>query len=124
LKAKKCFALLLSTVVFGGCAATAPISGETHADLTLKSDVARKISLWAKVDTGCQRIDAIQTEVIRVNPIGTGDSPAARQYGSVDERWVVSLCDRKVPYLVSFTPDGKGGTFYKTSLEKPQKKNN
>jgi hypothetical protein len=94
------------------------MSGETKAGDTLKSDTARNISTWAKIETKCDHIDSIQTKIIKTNPIGTGKSVASREYGSVDEKWVVNLCGTSIPFLVTFTPDGQGGTFFRTSREK------
>ena len=106
--------------MLAACAAPqgkAPITGNTHAGATLKADVAQNISMQAQVQLNCQKVDAIQTEVVKVNPIGTGNSAASRQYGSVDERWIVQLCNQQIPFKVTLTPDGKGGTFFSTSRE-------
>lgn len=109
---------LIALSVIGGCASTTVITGETQAGNTLKSDVARQVSMWAKTQTQCPTVDAIQTQVVRVNPVGTGKTAAARQYGSVDERWVVQLCNQSLPFAVTLTPDGQGGTYFSTSREK------
>jgi hypothetical protein len=105
------FAVLPTLVA---CAASIPISGETRADDTLKSDVIRKISVWAKSDVKCDRVDSIKTQIIQINPIGTGDTPGARKYGSTDERWIVNLCGKSLPFGITFVPDGKGGTYFYT----------
>jgi hypothetical protein len=73
--------------------------------------------MWAKVETKCDRIESIETQVISVNPIGTGNTAGEKKYGSVNERWVVNLCGKSIPFAVTFTPDGQGGTFFSTSRE-------
>lgn len=110
-----------SACALAACAtpqANVPITGNTHAGATLKADVARTISMQAQIQSNCQKIDAIQTEVVKINPVGTGNSAASRQYGSVDERWIVQLCDQQIPFKVTLTPDGQGGTFFSTSRDK------
>ncbi|MGE8637293.1 MAG: hypothetical protein ACN6PR_01535 [Achromobacter sp.] len=96
----------------------APTSGNTHAGATLKADVARNVSMQAQIQSNCQKVDAIQTEVVKIHPVGTGNSAASRQYGSVDERWMVNLCNQQIPFKVTLTPDGQGGTFFSTSRDK------
>ncbi len=109
--------LFIGVLSIVACATPISISGETKAGKTLKSDTARQVSMWAKVETKCDRIDSIETKVISVNPVGTGNTPGSRKYGSVNERWVVNLCGKSIPFSVTFTPDGQGGTFFSTSRE-------
>lgn len=108
---------LVLVFLLTACATPVPISGDTKAGDSLKSDTARQVSMWARVETKCDRIDSIETQVIKINPSGTGNTEAARKYGSVNERWVVNLCGKSVPFSVTFTPDGQGGTFFSTSRE-------
>lgn len=110
--------IVLALLALAGCATRMAVTGDTRAGATLQSDVAQHVSNWAKVETGCKQVDAIQTQLLRENPIGTGKSAAARQYGSVDERWTVQLCGKTIPFAVTLTPDGKGGTFFSTSRER------
>jgi hypothetical protein len=107
--------LAIEVFLLGACVTSVPISGDTRAGSVLKSDEARKVSTWAKSETKCNRVDSIDTKVIAVNPVGTGDTEASRKYGSVNERWVVNLCGMSVPFSVTFTPDGQGGTYTGTS---------
>ena len=100
------------------CATAVPTNGQTTAGSTLKGDTTRFVSMMAKVQEKCELIDSIDTEVIRINPVGTGKTPASMKYGSSEERWKVNLCGKQVPYLVTFTPDGAGGTFFSTAREK------
>jgi hypothetical protein len=74
--------------------------------------------MWAKMETQCKQIDSIQTQALKVNPVGTGETEGSRKYGSVEERWIVNICNKEIPFLVTFTPDGQGGAFFSTSLEK------
>jgi len=99
------------------CATPISISGNTKAGDTLKSDTAKQLSMWARVETKCERIESIDTQVIAVNPAGTGSTEGSKKYGSINERWVVNLCGKSIPFSVTFTPDGQGGTFFSTSRE-------
>lgn len=112
------FTQLAIISLLAACATSIPMSGETRAGDTLKSDTARRISSWARIETKCDRIDSIQTQIVKTNPIGAGQSKASKKYGSVEERWVVNLCGKSIPFAVTFTPDGQGGTFFSTSREK------
>lgn len=99
------------------CSASIPVVGETKAGNVLKSDVSRNLAMWSMATVKCDRIDSIETKVVSANPIGTGGNEMSRKYGSVDERWLVRLCGESIPFSVSFTPDGKGGTFFNISRE-------
>jgi len=111
-------AQVMFTVFLGGCATSAPFSGATVADNTLKSDTAAHLSMLAKFETKCDKVDSIQAETIKVNAVGTdGKSKGCHEYGCVDERWIVSLCGKQKSFLVTFTPDGKGGAYFSTTHE-------
>lgn len=106
------------TFILTSCATTSPISGESKAGDTLKSDVARQISMQAKIYGKCERIDSIQTQILKINPVGSGKTAASVRYGSIEERWVANLCGQNMPFLVTLTPDGEGGTFFSTTRDK------
>jgi hypothetical protein len=108
---------LVAVLSLAACATPISIRGDTKAGDPLKSDTARQVSMWARVETKCDHIESIETQVISVNPIGTGNSEGARKYGSVNERWVVNLCGKPIPFAITFTPDGEGGTFFNISRE-------
>ena len=108
---------LVGVLSVAACATPISISGNTKAGDTLKSDTAKQVSMWARVETKCERIDSIDTEVIAVNSAGTGNTAGSKKYGSINERWVVNLCGKSIPFSVTFTPDGQGGTFFSTSRE-------
>lgn len=110
--------VIMAISTFFGCTSKVLISGESTTGALLKSDTARQVSLMAKIQAKCNEIDSISTQIIKINPIGTGKSMASKKYGSVDERWSVSLCNKNISYLVTFTPDGEGGTYFRTRLEK------
>ncbi|MDD3775519.1 MAG: hypothetical protein PHV08_06135 [Sulfurovaceae bacterium] len=117
-KIKRSTFAIMAISTFFGCTSKVLISGESSAGPLLKSDTTRQVSLMAKIQAKCNKVDSISTQIIKINPIGTGKSAASKKYGSVDERWSVSLCNKNIPYLVTFTPDGEGGTYFSTRLEK------
>jgi hypothetical protein len=100
------------------CATTPPISGESKAGSILKSDVAMQVSTLAKIYASCERIDSFQTKILKINPVGSGKTAASIKFGSVEERWVANLCGQSMPFSVTLTPDGEGGTFFSTHLDK------
>ena len=108
---------LCATLV--ACATVAPMQGNTTAGETLRVDVANSLTGRAKFLANCNGpIDNIQTEVLRTHPPGsTGVSAAAMKYGSIVERWTLNLCAKNVPFTVTFTPDGNGGTFFSSRNE-------
>lgn len=108
---------LVGVLSVSACATPIPIGGNTRAGDTLKSDTVKQVSILARAETKCERIESIDTQVITVNPVGTGNTESAKKYGSVNERWVVNLCGKSVPFFLTFTPDGQGGTFFSTSRE-------
>lgn len=107
---------LLSTL--SGCVASVPVNGKSAAGSALKSDATKTVVMLAKAYTRCDHVESIQTEILRINPAGPKPLPASGQPASVDERWTVAICGCKVPVLVRFTPDGRGGTFFSTTVEK------
>ncbi len=119
---KKLHAALLITMLLGGCATAIPINGQTKAGTTLKSDTANMVIMRAKIYAKCDQVDSINTQIVKVHPVGvTGLSAAAKKYGRTDELWTVSLCGQQVPVSVTFTPDGEGGTFFSTSINTKEK---
>ena len=115
---KFCFLSGILALALMGCAAPIPVSGNTRAGDTLKSDVSRQLAMEAHLYTKCERIDSVTTEVLKTNAVGSGKTPASLKYGSVEERWTVALCGQRVPFQVTLTPDGEGGTYFLTSREK------
>ena len=110
------FVTLSATVMLAACASRT-ITGQTMAGGTLKSDAFRMVASAAAVDAKCRQVDSMKTEVLAINPPGTGDTEAKRRNGSVNERWTVSLCGQTIPYRVTFVPDGQGGTYINTVRE-------
>lgn len=106
---------LISMFFFTGCATPIPFSGITTADARLEADTKRMLAQRAMFVQKCDRVDSIVATVIAIHPVGTGDTEASRMYGSVDERWTVRLCGAERSYAVTFTSDGKGGTYFRTS---------
>ena len=115
----KCILIVAVAVLslLSACATRIPVSGKTVAGDLLKADTTRDLVMRAKLEGNCDQISSIETQILFVSPRGTGRTPAERMYGGVNERWVVNLCGKSIRYLVTFTPDGDGGTFYLISRE-------
>ncbi|MCW8908624.1 MAG: hypothetical protein OQL28_15385 [Sedimenticola sp.] len=121
LNTKLCMSALLFLSTLSGCMAFVPVNGESTAGNVLKSDTKAKVVLLAKAYADCNRIDSIRTEILEFKPIQSELLPAQTRPVRVDERWTVAACGKKVPVLVSFVPDGMGGTYYSVTVEKTEK---
>lgn len=106
--------------ILGGCATGPTVSGDSSASPRLKSDAAQMVSLYAKAASKCERVESIQTHVLRVDPAVKANASGAATEGNIDERWTVRLCGAEMPFLVTFIPDGKGGTFFRVRPDKGQ----
>ena len=115
----KCILIVAVAVLslLSACATPIPTSGKTVAGDLLKADTTRDLARRAKLEWSCDQITSIETQILSVSPRGTGGTPAARTYSGATERWVVNLCGKSIRYLVTFTADGDGGTFYLITRE-------
>lgn len=93
-------------------------TGSTRADDDLYRNAAHDLMARARLNKHCSRVDAFHTE--ELNEIVPGSAEGnnyAFQYGSVIERWTVSLCNTQLTYRVTFTGDGVGSTFFSAVQE-------
>lgn len=112
---KKFFIVAVAVLsLLSACATRIPVSGKTVAGDLLKADTTRDLVMRAKLEGNCDQISSIETQILSVS---LGGTPAARTYSGANERWVVNLCGKSIRYLVTFTPDGDGGTFYLITRE-------
>ncbi|BBA34809.1 hypothetical protein sS8_2864 [Methylocaldum marinum] len=65
---------------------------------------------------GCHYIEHIDSKVLHYEP---SNGTKGHIWGK--EGWMVTGCGKPYPFLVSFTEDGQGGTFY--NLTPVQRKN-
>ena len=110
----------VALAVVTGCATgvNVPMSGTTVAQGKLKADVFRMLPAYAAAATGCtEPIERVHTEIVEAPETVEVDKDGRVRQGRVRERWVVTLCGRGTPFLVTFTPDGKGGSFVSLSRE-------
>ena len=99
--------LLISLLV--ACASTPkiPVAGETIADPILINDTQRVIAMVTDA-MGCNKIENIQT-IITEQVTGEPGAKISK------ENWVAHGCDTTFSYDVTFTEDGKGGTYFSVS---------
>ena len=101
--------------VLTACASTASHSssptfeGETHADPALKIDALSNALLFTSLN-GCSNIGSVSTSVVKPP---SGDPGRER----VEEKWVLTGCDRSFPFSVTLTGDGEGGAFFKVERQ-------
>jgi hypothetical protein len=93
-------------------------TGSTLAGDALYRATAHDLMVRARLHNHCNKVDAIHTETLK--EASSGGVDATRQvlrYGSVEERWTVSLCQRQLPYRVTFTADAGGGIYASIGAE-------
>ncbi len=108
------------TLALTGCATSIPMSGETVAVGKLRRDVLGMLPAYAAVATGCREpITQIHTEIIEAPQALTADDRGHVTAGEFKERWLLTMCGGQEPIIVTFKPDGHGGS--QISLSKGRK---
>jgi hypothetical protein len=87
-------------------------TGETTASPVLIHDAMQNVAMYGRAALRCTDITAVESRVLPAsyvpgNPqyrIGTGTV--------VREAWNVTLCGKQVRFLLTFWPDGSGGTMF------------
>ena len=105
-------------VALTGCGAIqfASIPGESQASLTLKHDVSRLLLAAASHNLGFSADNPNCVEKVSVKSIvRTKILRGTASQGSWKEIWYVKICNKTIPYEVSFLPDGSGGTYFSIS---------
>lgn len=100
------------------CAGSVSIKGQTAAGDILQADTIKSLTRQLKYNKECTKMDYIEVSPVRVSSLGAGESGASKQYGNIEEQWVVNGCGGRFPYKVVFTPDGVGGTFIQVGPER------
>jgi hypothetical protein len=106
--------LLLLGGILSGHGGEVRTSGNSRAGEVLYRDTAHRLAARARSASLCDQVSAIHTEILHEPlPGGQGHGTVVQPYrhGSVEERWTVSLCQRQLPYRVTFTADA-GGSIY------------
>jgi hypothetical protein len=108
------------SLILAGCAtATLSVSPEARgaslADKTLFHDLLKAVGGVGFVDRvyypNAQKSNVIRIEVVA--PYNAGQSWS--------ERWHIQHDGQETAtYIIRFTPDGKGGTYFSTNREKPE----
>lgn len=84
-------------------------SGDSHADANLKKDTMRMVSMLVGAK-GCDSVDHVNTKVLSYEP---SNGQVNHEWGK--EVWKASGCSKNFSFVVSFTEDGSGGTFFSVS---------
>ncbi len=86
-------------------------SGKSVASALLKADTFEAVSAMAMATAKCRSVDAVETNIVDVSQDYQVSQTGLWLKGAVQERWIVTLCDQRLPYRIIFSPDGKGGTY-------------
>ena len=90
-----------STVVkFGG-----EFTGTSNSSDALKRDTLGMIVSMVSLK-GCNTVERVDTKIIFYKPSGRSKN---HRWGR--EEWIAMGCSKKFPFFVTFTGDGRGGTF-------------
>ena len=91
-------------------------TGNTSADATLIHDAFQYVALYVRESLKCPNIELVESEVL---PDGAIKRDPARPEGTgpaTFERWTVTFCGKKRPFLIVFWPSKEGGTMYRVEL--------
>ena len=98
---------LALALILAGCQPNPQITftGQSYADERLRRDALNIVSLFF-TRQGCRSIENVDSTVLFYEP------PRGEE-GHVwgKENWVVAGCSTQRPYAITFTEDGRGGTF-------------
>ena len=112
--------ILLYTMVIGssGIAAESEptFTGSTIADSGLKKDALRTMAMIVHGKLKCDSMDSVDTQSLPIGAQPTvwlppGAGPATY------ERWVVTACSKKQPFIVVFWPAKEGGMMFRIQPE-------
>lgn len=100
------------------CATGPKYHGSTIADSRLRSDTSAIVIGVTRAKSKCQNVDAISMSIVSV-PSDLQANAAGRIVGGGEtvERWLASACGQNVGFIVTFTPDGQGGTYMTVQAE-------
>ncbi len=108
--------------VISGCATmlNSTIPGSSIADAKLKRDVLRNLSRYenaCSLTTDAKRPggDGDVTSFLKIVASSLVESPGPGNGGQWVEIWTVERWGPNADYRITFTPDGRGGTFLKIS---------
>lgn len=112
--------IVLVCVMLISCASTSvvPVSGSTAASPRLQKDALTLLKAAFGAKAGCTAIDSVQTETLSVAADVKANQAGAIVHGIVKERWIAIGCGQRMPLDMTFTPDGKGGTYIGFTLQK------
>lgn len=99
---------------FAGAARTEtfPFTGTTTADMTVARDALKQIQLIGLGKFDCGVIEGVEAEVLPKTYRPEMNHDFTRAANEVHERWTVSLCGRREPFLVGFWPAPEGGVMF------------
>lgn len=105
--------LIAAAFLVASCAVAPPlpVSGNTTTSPRLQKDTIGILSVAFRAKSKCAKIEAVETEILSVDPGVRVNANGVVTEGIIKERWTAIGCGQRVPLDVTFTPDGKGGAF-------------
>ena len=107
--------VLVAAAMLAGSANAAQVRmvGTTTADARLSEDVMRHVMLIANGLLHCSTVTLIEPELLPPSFKPSGGPHAECSAETTYERWNVTLCGKKVPFLVAFWSASVGGTMFR-----------
>jgi len=91
-------------------------TGNTSADETLIHDAFQNIAFYVRESLKCPSIELVEAEVLPEGAVKRDATQAEGTAPAIYERWTVTFCGRKQPFLVVFWDAKEGGTMYRIQL--------
>ena len=91
-------------------------TGNTSADANLIHDAFQNVALYIRESLKCPNIELVESEVLPEGAIKRDPTQPEGTGPATFERWTVTFCGKKRPFLIVFWPAKEGGTMYRVEL--------
>jgi hypothetical protein len=102
----------LSLMATPAAAETLRFHGDTAANGTLIRDALRNVQLVGQGRFECGVISEVEAAVLPASYKLADMQRLAKGADVIYERWIVTLCGRKEPFLIGFWPAREGGVMF------------
>lgn len=96
-------------------AETFRFTGTTTADTVVVRDALQHVQLMGEGITNCRVIGGVEADLMPRGFKPAGLTPNIDGAPEVYERWIVSLCGKRLPLLLTFWPARQGGTMFRVT---------
>ncbi len=93
-------------------AETFRFTGTTTVDMAVAKDALKQVQLVGLGKFDCGVIEGVEAEILPDNYRPDMNHEFVQGAKEVHERWIVSLCGRREPFLIGFWAAPQGGTMF------------